>query len=156
MAEVGVYRGGSAKLISELKVDRHLHLFDTFEGLPDLNEFDTSGEFHKGQFDTTSYDFVTNLLSGYPNVHIHRGYFPDTAVGLDNECFSFVHLDVDLHATTKSALEFFYPKMVKGGIIISHDYVTADGVKRAFDDFFLDKPEPILVVSDTQCIIVKA
>ena len=35
MAEVGVYQGVSAKLICEAKGDKELHLFDTFEGLPD-------------------------------------------------------------------------------------------------------------------------
>jgi hypothetical protein len=34
MAEVGVYRGASAKLIRDSDEHRHLHLFDTFTGLP--------------------------------------------------------------------------------------------------------------------------
>jgi hypothetical protein len=34
IAEVGVYRGGSSKLICEAKGNKRLHLFDTFEGLP--------------------------------------------------------------------------------------------------------------------------
>src|SRR6266446_3101953 len=33
-AEVGVYKGASAKLICAAKGDKTLHLFDTFEGLP--------------------------------------------------------------------------------------------------------------------------
>jgi hypothetical protein len=155
IAEVGVFRGGSAKLICELKGDRPLHLFDTFEGLPELGQFDTSQEFRQGQFKDTSYDHVCKLMTPYPNVSIHRGYFPDTAGPVQNERFSLVHLDVDLHDTTKAALEFFYPRMVPGGIVISHDYVNADGVRKAFDDFFASKPEPLLVVSDTQCMVTK-
>src|SRR5205085_6808666 len=34
IAEVGVYRGGSAKLIASLKGTKPLHLFDTFAGMP--------------------------------------------------------------------------------------------------------------------------
>lgn len=41
-AEVGVYRGGSAKLICEAKGERPLHLFDTFGGLPPTGEHDWS------------------------------------------------------------------------------------------------------------------
>ena len=41
MAEVGVYQGGSAKIICETKGNRKLHLFDTFQGLPDVTEKDT-------------------------------------------------------------------------------------------------------------------
>ena len=51
MAEVGVYRGGSARLIHEADASRSLHLFDTFEGLPELAATDTavrSGRFRKG------------------------------------------------------------------------------------------------------------
>ena len=35
IAEIGVYKGGTAKLICELKGNKNLYLFDTFEGLPD-------------------------------------------------------------------------------------------------------------------------
>jgi predicted O-methyltransferase YrrM len=156
IAEVGVFRGGSARIISELKGNRKLFLFDTFEGLPELNQFDTSNEFHKGQFKETSYDAVKKLLEPYDGIAIHKGYFPDTAGPVENETFSLVHLDVDLHESTKNALAFFYPRLSKGGIIISHDYINADGVRKAFDDFFADKPEPILTFSETQCMVVKA
>jgi len=45
--------------------------------------------------------------------------------------------------------------MNKGGVIISHDYFGSPVVKKAFDDFFKDKPEPIIEMSGTQCLIVK-
>jgi hypothetical protein len=155
IAEVGVYKGGSAKLICEFKGEKTLHLFDTFDGLPELNQYDTSNEFHKGQFSNTSLENIQNLLRKYPNVFIHKGYFPNTAEIIKKQEFSFVHLDVDLHKTTKDALDFFYPRLQKGGIIISHDYVNADGVRKAFDDFFSSKSEPIIVISDSQCMIIK-
>ena len=41
MAEVGVFQGGSAKLICEAIGDKKLHLFDIFEGLPELTDKDT-------------------------------------------------------------------------------------------------------------------
>ena len=156
IAEIGVYQGGSARLICKYKGNKTFHLFDTFEGLPELNKFDTSNEFYKGQFNDTSFELIDKLLGQYPNIAIHKGYFPDTVSPVLDKKFSLVNLDVDLHKTTKDALEFFYPRMVNGGIILSHDYVNADGVRKAFDDFFADKPEPVLVVSDTQCLIVKS
>lgn len=45
--------------------------------------------------------------------------------------------------------------MNKGGIIITHDYINAIGVRKAFDDFFKDKVEPIIELSGSQCLIVK-
>jgi len=155
IAEVGVFKGGSAKLICEFKGEKKLYLFDTFEGLPELNTFDSHDEFYQGQFNDTSIEAVRKLTSPYKNVHLIKGYFPDTAGPIENEKFSLVHLDVDLHETTKNALEFFYPRMSEGGIIISHDYINANGVKKAFDDFFAEKPETVLLISDTQCMVVK-
>jgi hypothetical protein len=45
--------------------------------------------------------------------------------------------------------------MSPGGIIISHDYITAPGVQKAFDEFFSNKPEPLIETAGSQCFIVK-
>lgn len=154
IAEVGTYRGGSAKLICEAKGNKTLHLFDTFEGLPSLCHLDDSKQFHKGQFSALIED-VRNYLKKYQNVHFYKGLFPSTAEPVKNKRFSFVHLDLDLYEATITSIEFFYPRMNKGGIIISHDYISAPGVRKAFDDFFKDKLEPIIEMSGSQCLIVK-
>ena len=73
IAEVGVYRGGSAKLICEAKGNKQLHLFDTFEGLPDLCEKDGASPFHKGQF-IGSYEDVKNYLRKYSSVYFYKGF----------------------------------------------------------------------------------
>ena len=154
IAEVGVYKGGSAKLISEAKGEKELHLFDTFEGLPKLGEKDDNNHFKSGQFQVNVKN-IKNYLSKYENVFFHKGFFPATSNQIKNKIFSFVHLDVDLYKSTKDSLEFFYPRMNVGGIIISHDYINAPGVKKAFDEFFKDKPEPIIEMFESQCLIVK-
>ena len=154
VAEVGVYQGGSAKLICEAKGDRPLHLFDTFEGLPDLCEVDDPKQFHKGEF-LVSLEFVKDYLKEYPNVHFYKGLFPSTAEPVKSKKFSFVHLDVDLYESTLNCIEFFYPRMSSGGIIISHDYISSVGVREAFDAFFGDKPEPVIELPGSQCMVVK-
>lgn len=156
IAEVGVFMGGSSKLICEAKGNKRLHLFDTFEGLPALSEEDNKNLFYENQF-SASYEEVKNYLNSYENVFFYKGLFPSTAGPVSNETFSFVHLDVDLYEATLECIKFFYPRMSKGGIIISHDYAFASGVKKAFDEFFYDKPEPIieLEIIGTQCLIVK-
>jgi O-methyltransferase len=154
IAEVGVYKGGSATIICEAKGNKALYLFDTFCGLPSIQEID-SNKFHVGQY-SASFEEVKNHLNGYNNVYIYQGLFPATADPIQDKKFSFVNLDVDIYQSTNDCLEFFYPRMNRGGIIISHDYlVTAKGVRKAFDDFFKDKPEPIIEMSGTQCLVVK-
>jgi len=154
IAEVGSYRGGSSKIICEAKGTRPLHLFDTFEGLPALSPMDAADQFRKGQF-SASVDDVKNYLKNYPSVHFYKGLFPATADPIKNKKFSFVHLDVDLYEATLSSIRFFYPRMNKGGVMLSHDYISAPGVRKAFDEFFEDKPEPIIEMSGSQCLIVK-
>ena len=153
IAEVGTYRGGSAAIICRAKGDKPLHLFDTFEGIPNTDEID--GKFHKGQF-AASFEDVKKYLSKYDNVYFYKGIFPTTAEPIKSRQFPFVHFDADTYRSASDCLQFFYPRMRQGGIIIAHDY-GKKGVAKAFDEFFKDKPNPIItLVFSGQCIIVKS
>lgn len=155
IAEVGSYKGGSAKLICEAnKENKAFHLFDTFEGLPDLCHIDNVEQFQKGNF-SASFMNVKNYLKKYQNIHFYKGLFPETAMPVKKKKFSFVHLDADLYESTLASIKFFYPRMSKGGIIISHDYIGLEGVRKAFDDFFKDKIEPVIEMSGSHCLIQK-
>jgi O-methyltransferase len=155
LAEVGVNRGGSAKLICEAKGSRDLHLFDTFAGLPPPGDHDRGTVFWEGQFAATQ-ESVQRYLARYPNVHFHKGLFPATADPIMNLQFCFVHLDVDFYEGTRAGLEIFYPRMVPGGVLMSHDYDAA-GVRRAVDEFFADKPEIVIQQpAGSHCIAIKA
>ena len=75
IAEVGVFRGGSAKIFCELKGDRPLHLFDTYEGLPPSSEAD-GGVHRVGQYACTL-DSVKDYLQGVSQSCIStKGCFP--------------------------------------------------------------------------------
>ncbi|MEJ7604821.1 MAG: TylF/MycF/NovP-related O-methyltransferase [Bryobacteraceae bacterium] len=103
VAEVGVFRGQSARIICEAKSNKVLHLFDTFEGLPEPGNVDT--KFTLGEY-ACSLPEVQKLLADQPNVRYHPGLFPATAGAVAACRFSFVHLDVDLYESTRAALEF--------------------------------------------------
>lgn len=154
IAEVGVYKGGSARIICSVKGDKHLHLFDTFEGLPQVDEIDMVWPFYEGKF-AASYDRVCDYLKHETNISFYKGIFPETAGPVENKTFSLVNLDVDCYESTKQCLEFFYSRMNVGGIILSHDYTTTPGVRKAFDDFFEKKVEPVLETAGSQCLVVK-
>jgi O-methyltransferase len=157
IAEVGVYKGGSAKIISEAKGNKKLHLFDTFGGMP---ETDASIDQHnKGDFSDTSLEEVKKYLSSYKDIFFHQGFFPASVAGsnCDTLKYSFVNLDVDIYESTKSGLEFFYERLNKGGVLLSHDYnaISCPGVKKAFDEFFINKPETVIDLWDSHCLVVK-
>lgn len=153
MAEVGVFRGGSAKLICEVKGDKPLYLFDTYEGLPPSSEADR-GVHRENQY-ACSLEEIQQYLDDYENLHYHKGLFPDSAADVPEQTYCFAHFDVDLYEGTRGCLEYFYPRMVPGGIMISHDYGILAGVEKAFHEFFVDKPEEIIDQPTTQCMIVK-
>jgi len=157
MAEVGVYQGGSAKLICEAKGKRNLHLFDTFEGLSNVSDNDTHfGKkfWTENQFNNTAEESVKIFLEDYENVKIHKGVFPDSAQSIQEVKFSFVHLDADLYKSTIDSLRFFYPRLISGGIILIHDFHT-DGIKKAISEFISEMNAHVIDLSGTQGLLLK-
>jgi len=156
-AEVGVYRGSSAKILAELLkgTAKKIHLFDTFEGMPETNaEIDVH---QKGVFHDTSLESVQEIIGYNNSVTYHKGYFPHTLTAEHDKKYSFVHVDCDIYQSTMDACEFFYPLMTIGGIILFHDYRTPDcpGVKKAVNEFFNDKIEKPIVLNFLYCCIEK-
>lgn len=147
MAELGVYKGSTARLIHHYLPEKNLHLFDTFEGFTDRSvaaekeytDFTTKG--HK--FSDTSLEGVQRYIGQVnDNVHYYPGYFPDSIPpGFDELRFAFVSLDADLFEPTLEGLKFFYPRMSTRGVLIVHDYNAWIGARKAVDEFFSDKPE---------------
>ena len=158
LAEIGVYRGGTAKLVSELMAStgKTFHLFDTFAGMP---ETDPQRDLHRaGDFADTSAAAVKKALEGAGGaIEMHVGFFPDTARGLEAATFSFVHVDVDIYRSVLDCCAFFYPRLTRGGVMVFDDYgrVSCPGAKLAVDEFFSDKPESPCYVYTGQCVVTK-
>ncbi len=153
MAEVGVFQGCSAKLISLGARPEELHLFDTFEGLPDPDRAEHKS-MRRGHY-AASLEAVRSYLSDQPNLHFHKGMFTGENVSCADRQFSLVHLDVDLKEGTLACLKFFYPRMLPGGVIVSHDYSYLAGVREAFDEFLADKKERAVELPTSQAMLIK-
>ena len=154
-AEVGVYKGGTARLVARACPDKPIHLFDTFAGMPAA---DGLIDFHKkGDFSDTSLASVQSFLSDCPNACFHPGFFPDTAAAVSGEFFAFVYVDTDIYQSVKDCLDFFYPRMVTGGIMVFDDYEWpyCQGVEKAINNFFADKKEIPVITTRYQCTIFK-
>jgi len=147
IAEVGIYQGASARLLSLALPGKQVHLFDTFEGLPDKTEVHRKGDF------TCSIEAVQSYL---PAAKLYRGLFPqETGHLVSTVRFSFVHLDMDIYEGTRDALAFFYERLAPGGIVMTHDFNALPGPTRAFRDFFADRLDPLIELSGNQCLAVK-
>lgn len=156
VAELGVYRGGGAKLIQACRGRSVLHLFDTFSGMPSTAAaIDHHGA---GDFADTSEAAVRSYLGADDTVRFHRGVFPDSTADLPGDIgFRFVHLDVDLYQSTLDGLRWFHPRLVPGGVLISHDFnsISCPGVRAAFEEYFAEVEDCVLPLFDTQCLVIK-
>jgi len=148
IAEVGVFRGMTSSFIRRTSnPSRKFYLFDTFEGFA---EADLEGR-SDARFRDTSVEEVLKKVGDTRNVEVRKGYFPDSAAGLENEKFSLVMLDVDLYAASLATLRFFYSRLSPGGYFFMHDYNSLEserGVSRAANEFLADKPEFLLEIPD--------
>jgi O-methyltransferase len=142
LAEVGVYRGRTAAVLRRCLPGRRFYLFDTFTGFAaeDLRVEASvgGGPAEVGRHDDTSLELVKKRVGDCRDVVFCPGLFPDSAADVPaEERFCLVHFDADLYAPARAACEFFFPRLVPGGMMIFHDYHSHrwTGVKRAVDEF---------------------
>lgn len=129
-AEVGVYQGGSARVLYSIsqRQGRKLFLYDTFSGMPFQGEHD---QHHVGQFSDCSVD---DISANMPDAILGVGIFPETK--LEMPPVAFVHADADQYQSTVDICKVFTPLMVKGGIILFDDYYCVPSCIKAVDEYF--------------------
>ncbi|MDO4627583.1 MAG: TylF/MycF/NovP-related O-methyltransferase [Planctomycetia bacterium] len=153
--EIGTYEGCSSRLICEEKGDKKLYVCDTYEGLPSGHANDRS--VHRLKQYACSLESVSGYLKEFPNVHFVKGLFPDSAEGIipEDEKFAFAHIDVDLYEGTLAGIRYLYPRMIPGGVIVSHDFSILAGVRKAVYEFMEEHPEATMIeLATTQCMII--
>ena len=150
-AECGVFKGASSYLICRSagmhpQQSRTHFAFDSFEGLSEPSSLD--GKYWtKGNL-AYSLEQVKKNLCSIENISWHPGWIPERFADVADKRFSFVHIDVDLYDPTRDSIQFFYPRMNNGGIIVCDDYgfATCPGATQAFDEFLADKPEKVIAL----------
>lgn len=154
VAELGVWRGNTAALLAAWagQTGRQAFFLDTFAGFDERDARDDPAHgLAPGQFADTSLDAVRQHVGGGDHIHFLAGRFPDSATpDLAASRFALVHLDCDLHAPTRAGLEFFYPRLTPGGLLVVHDYANPywPGVRQATDDFLAAHGENLVLLPD--------
>ena len=135
LIEIGVWRGGSGALIAEKA--RHtgikdtVYLCDTFKGIVGAGERDSV--YKGGEYSDTSKEIVEEITSKLKlnNVKILVGEFPkETGKLVTDKMFRFCHVDVDVYQSAKDIIEWLWPKLVIGGIVVFDDFgfEACDGI----------------------------
>lgn len=160
MAECGTYQGASAYFMAMESPDVPLHLFDSYEGLSEPSGSDKPRAtdhraWRRGDM-VADEEQARHTLKQFPQVIFHKGWIPDRFPDVAANKFRLVHIDVDLYQPTRDSLEFFYPRMTPGGVIVMDDYglTTCPGAYRAANEFMQDKQEKILHLPTGQGVIL--
>jgi len=168
--ECGVWRGGMIAAMAELLGnDRKYYLFDSFEGLPEVQEID--GEAAKKwqgnkedpmYFDNCKaeigYAEKAMKLAGVVNYQLVQGWFSETLPKFNvNEEIAILRLDGDWYDSIIQCLNYLYPAVAKGGLIILDDYYVWDGCSRAVHDYLgsHNLSDKIYQLDYNNCYIVK-
>lgn len=161
VAEAGVYRGDFAAYINRFFNDRRMYLFDTFEGFT-VKDIEVEKEndytlMNAGYYGDTSVNIVLDKMPFVDNVVVKKGYFPDTTEGVDEQ-FCFVSLDMDLYQPIRAGLEYFYPRLCRGGYIFIHDcnigHVNYKGARVALLEFVEKEKIGYVMLPDNKTAVI--
>lgn len=169
LVECGTWKGGACGMmaLAHLAGDaaaRSIHLFDSFQGLPEPDgERDggaavayaagrASGDLAGIGRCVATLEETQRLLReaiGYPEnlTHYHVGWFQQTVPAVASEVgpIALLRLDGDWYESTKICLDWLVPRVSPGGIVIVDDYGKWAGCRRAVDEFFVRRGRPLLL-----------
>ena len=139
--EVGVWRGGTGSLMAanaaRIGINDPVYLCDTWRGVVKTGEIDTY--YRDGAHDDTSREIVAELVDQLrlQNVELLEGVFPDdTGEQIADRSFRLCHCDVDVYRSAKDVLDWVWPRLSPGGVVVFDDYgfPGCPGITKLVDD----------------------
>jgi O-methyltransferase len=141
LLEVGVWRGGTGALIArraaDLGIDAPVYLCDTFAGV--VKSGDADPHYRDGMHADAGADGVRALLAslGVPETVVLTGIFPDDTGGdVVAAALRLCHIDVDVYASARDVLEWAWPRLAVGGVVVfdDHGFASCPGVTRLVEE----------------------
>lgn len=161
--ECGVNTGAYARAVIDYidfqKLDKTFYLLDTFEGFPieqiTKEELKAGIAVYKDHY-IDVYENVVNTFKDF-NVKIIKGRVPETLSQCDPSKIAYLSIDMNAVAPEIAAINYFWDKIVKGGVVVLDDYGFSlhTEQKYAFDAFAKQKNVTILSLPTGQGIMFK-
>jgi hypothetical protein len=162
--EVGVFRGDTFKRLATIAhaIGRRAHGFDSFEGMAPPTDLDF-GHYPTGKLSVGGVEAFRNILAdaavpeaGY---RLWPGFIPHCFEGFD-EPVAFALVDVDQYEPTRVALDWIWPRLATGGVLLLDDYFhKREGLAARAIDEWIEAQSPIDVevidYVDTQLYVRK-
>src|SRR6185437_369283 len=143
IVECGVLDGGTAALMAHGLKDRPVHLFDSWEGLPQMSKKDGDAGMWVGDVVGSPRRVVSVLRAlnvDMSRVTFHKGWFDRTFPAANIPQIALLHIDADFYESVKLALETWEPRVSPGGCIQIDDYSSFIGCRRAVDEYLMKRP----------------
>lgn len=173
-AECGVYRGATALLLCHAirSCDpaydgAGMHLIDSFRGTSEsvaqdyIPVRDAGGAtqmqafFPPGKTDTSPQLVRGFFAADYPQAEIHAGWIPQVFGSLPDGAWSFVHVDLTLFEPTLAALEYFYPRLAPGGVILCDGSIFCPGAEAAVRQYCDTQRLPFVMLGHREYVLLK-
>jgi len=161
--ECGVHLGGLATAILtdlnwQQSPGRHFYLLDTFNGFP-ADQRNVAAEVHRDDYLDDVWPQVQRHFSKYPAAKLIRGAIPQTLSEVTTQQIAYLSIDMNCAEPEVAALEYFWPRMVSGGIVLLDDYAFAEAYRRqkeAIERWAKPLSLPILSLPTGQGLLIKA
>lgn len=147
VVECGVLDGGCSALMGHATSGsaRPMHLFDSWEGLPD-STFEDGNDSSKWSGECVGSPKRVRAVFKELNIDMtrasfHRGWFHDTFPHVEIPSIALLDIDCDFYEPTKLCLETWFDRISDGGFVQIDDYDCFQGSRKATDEFLLDFPE---------------
>jgi O-methyltransferase len=179
IVECGVWRGGmmmlaALTLLAEGDTQRELILFDTFAGMTEPADIDRYEDLpakevwkqRTGSDDISEWcraslgDVQRNMATtAYPETRIRyvEGRVETTLKERANlpDSIALLRLDTDWYESSRLELEVLYPRLSPNGVLLIDDYGHWEGVRRATDEYFANRPALLTAVDYASRVVVK-
>lgn len=159
IVECGSFTGeGSTQVLASVmhyyQTKKILHIYDSFQGLSELSEYDAEAKKYnvgKGSYSSPQGVLEQNLIHYNIQKQIHPGWFEDTLPTTLPETICYAHLDSDLYEPTLFCLHQIYNRLSDGAICIIDDYhwPSFPGVTKAVDEFIGSINENLHILPNT-------
>jgi hypothetical protein len=168
VVECGVWKGGSSMIAALTMRKLHnfrkkIYLYDTYAGMTEPTKFDKSSD-----SDNLAYDYWKNNRSGGINkwcysslyevkANLYKTEYPknklvfvegdveETIPKIMPKKISLLRLDTDWYKSTYHELNYLYPLLSPGGVLILDDYGHWRGARKAADKYFKKNKIKILL-----------
>lgn len=157
----GIFALTACEYIGFNSTGKNFWLFDTFEGIPReqmsemeavLGRVEENARWYPG-----TYEIAKKNFSRYPKAKVVKGKVPASLETVEIPSVAYLCLDMNIAYPEIAALDYFWPRIVTGGIVICDNYGWAPyrEQKLAIDEWATKHDVEVMMLPTGQGLLLK-